>query len=134
MSIYKYKINGHEHTLETFGIEIGDYVTIVRHGQYFPSFTKLFKYFWGMNTTIPLKDNGGTWKVMNMAVVYSEAVLHIRDINGNNVAIGVKGVRKIDYHKRNRMPIHDREVEYISTLDDNIPSHDYNEKLYKTLK
>ena len=50
MSIYKYKINGHEHALETFGIEIGDYVTIVRNGQYFPSFTKLFKYFWGMNT------------------------------------------------------------------------------------
>ena len=55
MSDYRYKdAQGHWWVVDTQGIEIGDYVKISDKGHYYPSFKKLFKYFWGGDTCMCL--------------------------------------------------------------------------------
>ena len=137
MSEYKYKdFQGRLWRIDTEGIEIGDYVRISDKGHYYPSFKKLFQYFWGDNNCMDLPYDYydyGIWKVINIAFI-GTVVFHIRNREGKNVAISRGGIQKIDFHKRNRSFIHPREIAYISTFGGDVFPHTYKEKLYKRIK
>ena len=137
MSDYRYKNSAGTYTrVDTEGIEIGDYVKITDKGHHYPSFKKLFRFFWGTNETMLLpyhEYDYGIWKVINIAFI-GTVVFHIRNREGKNVAISRGGIQKIDFHKRNRSFIHSREIAYISTFGNDVFPHSHKDKLYKTIK
>lgn len=137
MSDYRYKDSlGRLWKVDTQGIEIGDYVKIKDKGHYYPSYKKLFQYFWGDNDcmSLPYHDHDyGIWKVINIAFI-GTTVFHIRNREGKNVAITRSGIEKINFHRRNREVHSPREIAYISTFGGDVFPHTYKEKLYKTIK
>lgn len=137
MSVYKYRDSlGRLWETDTQGIEIGDYVKISDKGHYYPSFKKLFNFFWGTDNSAILKyydHDYGIWKVINIAFI-GTLVFHIRNREGKNVAISRAGIQKIKFHSRNRSFIHPREIAYISTFGGDVFPHTYKEKLYKRIE
>ena len=137
MSDYKYKDSlGRWWKADTQGIEIGDYVKIKDKGHYYPTFKKLFNFFWGSDTSMELPDydrDYGIWKVINIAFI-GTVVFHIRNREGKNVAISRNGIEKINFHKRNRKVYCPREIAKISTFGGDVFPHTYKEKLYKRIE
>ena len=136
MSKYRFILGRKSYVLDTYGIEIGDYVTVKNNGRYYLSFGTLFRYFWGNEHTVLDLENGGIWKVINMASHTGILVVHIRNRKGDNVAICIDGLKKIDFHKRNRAPISERVLATITSYSDTseIGLHTYKDKLYKIIK
>jgi len=94
---------------------IGDYVKIWYSGYQYPSYATAFQYFWGTYVTTDLEKNElveDTWKIMNFSVhadyssLHTSLLIHIRNRKGDNVVISENGIRPLNFHKRNREPIH----------------------------
>ena len=101
-------------TIKKLPFYVGDYVKVINTGEQYPTYKKAFMFFWGDIKTTELKryldahPNGNVWKVMNFAThehFDNEVIVHIRSIEGNNAAIGLKGISLLPFHKRNRSPM-----------------------------
>lgn len=128
-------VNGLEKKLET-KFEIGEYVEVIKPEHQYSSYGQAFNYFWGnlRNYHIPYSygERPSIWKIINMALHPSNGkiIYHIRTIDGKNAVVSGDGLRKIDYHKRNRNNIYPIMIYQLCVKS--MP-HSWKEKLYKVL-
>jgi len=131
MDVYIKFINGKiEKTHSRFNI--GDYVNIKDARYQYNAFTKAFKYFWGNEKVKYLSsENKEIWKIINIAAhpFYNCCLIYyIRNIKGENAIIGGDGLKKINYHKRNRENIKNIIVYEIPMFI--TKTHNWNDKLW----